>query len=159
MSHSENRPSRRVVDAWRLQSIPLTRRAVSAGVVAATCGAVARSAGGSAILGAAAAAATPESGGSCAAQPAASPASAASQVVIENFTFTPDDLTVAVGTEVTWTNRDDVPHTVTSDDKTAFASDLLDTGDTFAHRFDAPGTFPYFCSVHPMMTATVVVEA
>jgi plastocyanin len=91
------------------------------------------------------------------ASPIASP-TAGVQVAIDNFSFNPPTLTVAVGTEVTWVNHDDIPHTVTSNDTTTFASDLLDTDDTFTYRFEAPGTFPYFCSLHPFMTANVVVQ-
>jgi plastocyanin len=79
-------------------------------------------------------------------------------VVIDNFTFAPQRLTIKAGTTVTWTNRDDIPHTVTS--KTAvFRSKALDTGDTFTFTFTAPGSYPYFCALHPHMTGTIVVEA
>jgi plastocyanin len=79
-------------------------------------------------------------------------------VSIDNFTFAPQRITVKTGTTVTWTNRDDIPHTVTS--KTAvFKSKALDTGDTFTFTFTAPGSYPYFCALHPHMTGTIVVEA
>jgi plastocyanin len=78
-------------------------------------------------------------------------------VKIDNFSFGPQTLTVAPGTTVTWTNNDDVPHTVVSDDK-AFKSKALDTDDKFSYTFDKPGTYNYFCSVHPKMTAKVVVK-
>ena len=84
---------------------------------------------------------------------------ATTTVQIGNFTFAPAEITLPAGSDVTWVNQDDIPHTVTSDDTTTFASTLLDTGDDFSHQFDQPGIFAYFCSVHPMMTATVVVEA
>jgi plastocyanin len=83
--------------------------------------------------------------------------SASSEVKIDNFSFGPDTLTVAAGTTVTWTNNDDVPHTVVSDDK-AFKSKALDTDDKFSYTFTKPGTYNYFCSVHPKMTAKVVVR-
>jgi plastocyanin len=67
-------------------------------------------------------------------------------------------MTVAAGTTVTWTNNDDVPHTVVSDDKTTFKSRALDTGEKFSYTFTKPGKYAYFCSVHPKMTAEVVVQ-
>lgn len=82
---------------------------------------------------------------------------AAAEVKIDNFSFGPASLTVAPGTTVTWTNDDDVPHTVVSDDK-AFRSKALDTGDKFSYTFTKPGTYNYFCSVHPKMTAKIVVQ-
>ena len=78
-------------------------------------------------------------------------------VRIDNFTFGPPNLTVAAGTTVTWTNSDDVPHTVVSDDK-LFKSKALDTDDKFSYTFAKPGTYTYFCSVHPKMTAKIVVQ-
>jgi plastocyanin len=80
------------------------------------------------------------------------------EVKIDNFSFGPMALTVAAGTTVTWTNNDDVPHTVVSEDKTTFRSKALDTGDHFSYTFTKPGTYPYFCSVHPKMTAEVIVQ-
>jgi plastocyanin/predicted MPP superfamily phosphohydrolase len=85
------------------------------------------------------------------------PASSKSQVKIDNFRFTPGTLTVPVGATVTWSNHDDVPHTVVSTKK-RFASRALDTDEEFSYLFTAPGTYPYYCSVHPMMTGTVVVR-
>ena len=79
------------------------------------------------------------------------------KVTIDNFRFTPAVLTVTAGTVVTWTNRDDMPHTVVSTDK-SFASQALDTGDTFTYTFENPGTFDYLCSIHPRMTGRVVVK-
>ncbi|HUA37887.1 MAG TPA: cupredoxin family copper-binding protein [Candidatus Sulfopaludibacter sp.] len=79
------------------------------------------------------------------------------QVTIDNFNFTPPALTVPVGTKVTWVNQDDVPHTVTSDDK-LFGSRALDTDDKFSFTFQAPGTYPYYCSVHPKMTGKIIVK-
>ena len=82
---------------------------------------------------------------------------AASDVKIDNFTFAPGAITVAKGTTVKWTNHDDIPHTVVSDDKTTFKSKPLDTDDKFSYTFDKAGTYNYFCSIHPKMTAKVVV--
>jgi len=78
-------------------------------------------------------------------------------VKIDNFSFSPATREIKSGTTVTWTNADDIPHTVVSDDK-AFKSKALDTDDKFSFKFDKPGTFPYFCSLHPKMTAKVVVQ-
>jgi plastocyanin len=80
------------------------------------------------------------------------------EVKIDNFSFGPMTMTVAAGTTVTWTNNDDVPHTVVSDDKTTFKSKALDTGEHFSYTFTKPGKYPYFCSVHPKMVAEVVVQ-
>jgi plastocyanin len=80
------------------------------------------------------------------------------EVKIDNFSFGPQTLTVAAGTTVTWKNNDDVPHTVVSDDKTTFRSKALDTDDKFSYTFTKPGTYNYFCSVHPKMIAKVVVQ-
>lgn len=79
------------------------------------------------------------------------------EVKIDNFTFGPAELTVKAGTSITWTNRDDIPHTVVSTDK-VFKSKVLDTDEKFSFTFSAPGTFPYFCSIHPKMTGKVVVQ-
>jgi plastocyanin len=81
------------------------------------------------------------------------------QVVIDNFRFGPRVLTVAAGTRVTWVNRDDVPHTATSSGKPrAFDSGTLDTDGRFSFVFTTPGTYDYFCAVHPHMTGRVVVK-
>jgi plastocyanin len=81
------------------------------------------------------------------------------QVIIDNFAFRPARLEVAAGTKITWINRDDVPHTATSTRATrAFHSHTLDTDDQFAHEFTTPGTYDYFCAVHPHMTGTIVVK-
>jgi plastocyanin len=79
-------------------------------------------------------------------------------VKIDNFSFSPATITVRAGTQVTWTNRDDIPHTVVSDDKTTFKSHALDTDEKFSFTFTKAGTYPYFCSIHPHMTGKVVVE-
>lgn len=81
------------------------------------------------------------------------------EVKIDNFSFGPMALTVPVGTTVTWINRDDIPHTVVStDDAKTFKSKVLDTDEKFSFTFSKPGTYPYFCSVHPKMTAKVIVQ-
>ena len=77
-------------------------------------------------------------------------------VMIDNFTFEPAQLTVKVGTTVTWKNRDDIPHTVVSAGK--FRSKALDTDDSYSFTFTAAGDYPYFCSLHPHMTGTIKVE-
>jgi len=79
-------------------------------------------------------------------------------VKIDNFTFTPKSVTVKAGTTVTWINQDDIPHTVTSTTK-QFKSKALDTDDKFSFTFTTPGSYEYFCSLHPHMTGTIVVEA
>ena len=79
------------------------------------------------------------------------------EVKIDNFSFGPTSLVVSVGTTVTWTNRDDMPHTVVSNDK-VFKSKLLDTDEKFSFTFTKTGTYPYFCSLHPKMTGQVVVQ-
>src|SRR5215475_5891689 len=86
------------------------------------------------------------------------PADGPVQVKIDNFTFAPTPLTVAAGTTVQWVNRDDIPHTVVSDDKTTFKSKALDTDENYSYTFTKPGTYTYFCSIHPKMTGKVVVQ-
>ena len=78
-------------------------------------------------------------------------------VKIGNFSFGPPELTVTAGATITWTNRDDIPHTVVSPDK-VFKSKVLDTDERFSFTFNTPGTFLYFCSIHPKMTGKVVVR-
>ncbi len=78
-------------------------------------------------------------------------------VVIDNFSFNPQVITITVGTTLTWVNQDDTPHTVSSTDK-VFTSGALDTGDRFTYHFTTPGTYKYYCMIHPKMTATVVVQ-
>ena len=78
------------------------------------------------------------------------------KVSIDNFTFAPAQLTVKVGTTVTWTNHDDIPHTVVSAGK--FRSKTLDTDDSFSFTFTAVGDYKYFCSLHPHMTGMIKVE-
>ena len=75
---------------------------------------------------------------------------ATAEIKIDNFSFGPAALTAPVGTTVTWTNRDDIPHTVVStDDPKAFKSKVLDTDEKFSFTFSKAGTYPYFCSIHP----------
>jgi plastocyanin len=86
-------------------------------------------------------------------------AAPAGVVSIDNFTFTPPTLTVKAGTTITWTNRDDIPHGIASDNNAFPRSKALDTDDKFSFTFTAPGTYKYFCYVHPHMTGTIVVES
>jgi plastocyanin len=79
------------------------------------------------------------------------------EVKIDNFNFAPAELTVAAGTRVTWTNRDDVPHTVASTND-LFKSKALDTDDQFSFTFDKAGTYEYYCSIHPKMIGKVIVK-
>jgi plastocyanin len=85
-------------------------------------------------------------------------AAAGDEVKIDNFSFAPSEITVAKGTTVKWVNRDDIPHTVVSDDKSTFKSKPLDTDDKFSYTFTKEGTYSYFCSIHPKMTAKVIVK-
>jgi plastocyanin len=81
------------------------------------------------------------------------------EVKIDNFSFGPIALTIPVGTTVTWTNRDDIPHnTVSNDDSKTFKSKVLDTDEKFSFTFNKPGTYPYFCSIHPKMTGKIIVQ-
>jgi plastocyanin len=82
---------------------------------------------------------------------------ASAQVKIDNFSFAPQTLTVPVGTTVTWTNRDDIPHTIVSTDG-VFKSKVRDTDETFSYTFTKAGTYNYFCSVHPKMTGKIIVQ-
>jgi plastocyanin len=79
------------------------------------------------------------------------------RVEIHQFKFVPARLTVPVGATVTWTNGDDETHTVTATDRT-YTSTGLEHAETFTHRFTTPGTYTYFCALHPHMAATVVVK-
>jgi plastocyanin len=80
-----------------------------------------------------------------------------SQVVIKDFVFTPMELRIKAGTSVTWVNQDDEPHTVVGD-AGLFRSGALDTAMTFTFRFERPGTYEVFCSIHPQMKAMIIVE-
>ena len=88
--------------------------------------------------------------------PAGPAAAAEAQVHIANFTFAPATLTVPVGTTITWTNDDDIPHLVTERDG-AFSSEALDTGDTYSWQANTAGTVEYYCVLHPHMTGKIVV--
>jgi plastocyanin len=77
-------------------------------------------------------------------------------VTIDNFTFAPAELTIKVGTTVTWKNHDDIPHTIVSAGK--FRSKALDTDDSYSFTFTTTGAYAYFCSLHPHMTGTIKVE-
>jgi plastocyanin len=81
---------------------------------------------------------------------------AETKVSIDNFTFAPAKLMVKVGDTVTWSNHDDIPHTIVSAGK--FRSKTLDTDDSFSFTFTAAGDYTYFCSLHPHMTGTIKVE-
>jgi plastocyanin len=83
--------------------------------------------------------------------------SSAVEVKIDNFSFSPETLTVKVGTPVTWTNRDDMAHTVVSEDK-SFKSKALDTDEKFSFTPTKAGTYTYYCSIHPRMTGKLIVE-
>jgi amicyanin len=82
---------------------------------------------------------------------------ATNMITIDNFTFTPPELTVAVGTTVKWVNHDDIPHTVVNKDQ-VFRSKALDTDDSYSYTFASAGTFDYFCGLHPHMVGKVVVK-
>ena len=96
--------------------------------------------------------------GAFAAAPSAAAAKTSPTVRIDNFTFSPAALTVAVGTTVTWVNGDDIPHTVTAIDK-SFKSKVLDSGDRFSFTFTRAGEIGYFCSLHPRMMGKMFVRA
>ena len=89
-------------------------------------------------------------------QTRAAAASPAVEIKIDNFSFTPPTLTVKAGTQITWTNGDDIPHNVVSDDN--FKSKVLDTDEKFTFTATKPGTYSYYCSIHPKMTGKLVVE-
>jgi plastocyanin len=76
---------------------------------------------------------------------------------IAKFAYGPKEITIAPGTKIVWTNHDQTPHTVTSNDK-SFASKGLDTDDKFEHTFTSEGDFGYICTVHPYMTGVVHVR-
>jgi plastocyanin len=80
------------------------------------------------------------------------------EVKIDNFTFNPKQVTVTAGNTIVWVNHDDIPHMVASQTQ-AFRSKALDTDDKFSFTFATPGTYPYFCALHPQMTGTIVVGA
>jgi plastocyanin len=78
-------------------------------------------------------------------------------VNIDNFVFGPQTITVPVGATVTWTNKDDIPHTSVSTEG-VFKSKVLDTDEKFSYTFTKPGTYSYYCTIHPKMTGKVVVQ-
>ncbi len=82
---------------------------------------------------------------------------AATDVKVDNFTFSPETLMVSPNSTVTWTNKDDVPHVIASTDG-LFRSKGLDTDDHYSFTFTKPGTYKYYCSIHPKMTGTIVVQ-
>jgi plastocyanin len=89
---------------------------------------------------------------------AADQSSAASaEVKIDNFVFGPQTITVPVGATVTWTNKDDIPHTSVSTDG-VFKSKVLDTDEKFSYTFTKAGTYAYYCTIHPKMTGKIVVQ-
>ena len=85
------------------------------------------------------------------------PSTANVAIKIDNFVFGPQAITVPVGTTVTWTNSDDIPHTAVSTDG-VFKSKVMDTDEKFSFKFTKAGTYSYYCSVHPKMTGKVVVQ-
>jgi plastocyanin len=89
----------------------------------------------------------------------AAPANPSSAISIDNFTFAPAMLTVKAGSTVTWVNKDDIPHGIASATGAFTKSNALDTDDTFSFTFTTPGTYQYFCYLHPRMVGSIVVEA
>ncbi len=87
---------------------------------------------------------------------AETPTASARDIAVDNFNFAPATTSVPVGSTITWTNRDDVPHNIVSTER-KFKSPVLDTDERFSHRFDEAGTYKYFCSLHPKMTGQIVV--
>lgn len=79
------------------------------------------------------------------------------EITIDNFVFSPSDVTISPGTKVTWVNKDEAPHTATSTDK-KFNSGGLDTDDNFSFVFNDKGDYPYICTLHPQMKATIKVK-
>jgi len=91
--------------------------------------------------------------------PAAAPTDGKTvEVAISNFTFTPNELTIAPGTTVKWVNHDDIPHLV-AEKALAFKSQALDTNDSFSFTFTKPGDVEYFCVLHPHMIGKITVKA
>jgi plastocyanin len=79
------------------------------------------------------------------------------EIKVDNFTFSPETLTVPANSTVIWTNKDDVPHVIASTDG-LFRSKGLDTDDHYSFKFTKPGTYNYFCAIHPKMTGKIVVQ-
>ena len=84
-------------------------------------------------------------------------AMASTEIKVDNFTFNPDTVTLPVNSTVTWVNKDDIPHVIASTDG-IFKSKGLDTDDKYSYTFTKAGTYKYYCSIHPKMTGTVVVQ-
>ena len=80
------------------------------------------------------------------------------EVKIDNFSFVPPTLTVAAGTTVTWVNHDDIPHNIVGLEAKALKSQVLDTDQKFSYTFREPGTYNYYCGIHPKMTGKIVVR-
>jgi plastocyanin len=85
------------------------------------------------------------------------PSAANAAVNIDNFVFGPQTITIPVGATVTWTNKDDIPHTSVSTDG-VFKSKVLDTDEKFSYKFEKAGTYPYYCTIHPKMTGKIIVQ-
>jgi len=109
------------------------------------------------LLGAMAAVASPAPAAQAAARATEAAAQGSTIVMAKDFMFAPTSLTVAAGSTVTWTNRDDEPHSVVSESG-LFRSGALDTNESFSFRFEKPGTYRYTCSIHPRMVGTIVVH-
>ena len=139
-------PSRALKSRWVL-AVTVT----AAGAALAGCGH-----GPARPAGASAAPATPSSAPMPASTAAAAPV-ATSAVTIDNFAFSPSAITVKVGTTVTWTNRDEEPHTVTAADGSFKSGTLAGNNNTFTHTFTTVGSITYHCTIHPYMTGTVEV--
>jgi plastocyanin len=147
----------RSVEMERAESMLLTVLMFAAAAtfmaLAAACTRTVQSAGPAASTSASRPASHPDSAQATLSAPAAN------QVDIDNFSFHPQTLTVAAGAQVTWINHDDVPHTATSTQKPRiFDSGTMDTDEKFSHVFATPGTYDYFCAVHPHMTGRIVVN-
>ena len=142
--------ARRLRDFLGLASVSFTRGDRSLAVVDST------------LSGASARAVAAEWATAAIASPSASPgptgAAAADQVRIDNFSFNPGTLTVSSGAAVTWANHDDVPHQIASADHSFATSRVIDAGQTFTLRLPRPGTYRYFCPIHPRMTGTLQVR-
>jgi plastocyanin len=89
--------------------------------------------------------------------PANGQSAQATEIKVDNFTFSPETLTIPPNSTVTWTNKDDVPHVIASTDG-LFRSKGLDTDDHYSFKFNKPGTYNYFCALHPKMTGKIVVQ-
>ena len=83
--------------------------------------------------------------------------SSPTQISVDNFTFAPNTVTVPINSTVTWVNKDDIPHVIASNDG-LFKSKALDTDDKYSYTFNKAGTYAYYCSVHPKMVGTILVQ-